>query len=90
MINYPNPDFSDIPWGRKLAEVYNPVKAEYWPPMRDDHAYSPNLSLERQDLSYVWPPGTESFASRFVAAGVLLGSKFGQTDHSSVESEPQR
>ena len=66
MINYPNPDFSDIPWGRKLAEVYNPDKAEYW------------------------PPGTESFASRFVAAGVLLGSKFGQTDHSSVESEPHR
>lgn len=90
MINYRNPDFSDIPWGRKLAEVYNPVKAEYRPPMRDDHAYSPKLASDRHDFSYVWPHGTESFASRFVAAGVLLDSKFGQTDHSSVESEPQR
>ena len=90
MINYLNPVFSDIPLGRKLAEAYNPDKAVYRPPMRDDHVYSPKLALDRHDFSYVWPPGTESFASRFVAAGVLLDSKFGQTDHSSVENEPQR
>ncbi len=33
--------------------------------LRNDPAYSPNLSLERHDFSYAWPPRTKSLVAGF-------------------------